>query len=137
MFRSPCSCLASSLSTSARARSAPQLVRSLHAPAALDPLSRIPKPRAPFDSPATFLAASSRSLEQYSDKFPDFASLFTKTSHELRDEVGMNVKESRYFLRMCEKYRQGFNPDEVAIPTKKPKTIRGWGPKVQNGVRVR
>lgn len=33
--------------------------------------------------------------------------------------------------------RQGLNPDQVAVEEKPKKTIRGWGPRVQNGVRVR
>jgi len=33
--------------------------------------------------------------------------------------------------------RQGFNPDQVAIKEKPKKVLRGWGARVQNGVRVR
>jgi len=165
------------------------LTRSIHAPSSLPPLSRIPKPRgnylldlpiqlfphssqlltlspetllAPFDSPSSVLSASSRGLEQYSDKFESWESLFSKTSNELRDTVGMNIRETRYLLRILEKYRsvppaffllessvmelmsmrrresrQGFNPDQVAVKEKPKKVIRGWGPRVQNGIRVR
>ncbi|GAA5971346.1 hypothetical protein JCM3765_007010 [Sporobolomyces pararoseus] len=129
MFRQPCTCSSRSLSISS--------TRSIHAPASLPPLSRIPKPRAPFDSPTKVLKASKRNLEQYSTKFESFESLFSKTSQELRDEIGMTVKESRYFLNILEKYRQGFNPDQIAVEEKPKKTIRGWGPRVQNGIRVR
>ncbi|GAA5912577.1 mitochondrial 37S ribosomal protein mS41 FYV4 [Sporobolomyces salmoneus] len=117
----------------------PLLSRSIHAPASLPSSgSRVPKPRAPFDTPASILSASKRGLEQYSDKFEgSFSSLFSKTSHELRDTVGMNIKESKYLLRILEKYRQGFNPDVVAVKEKPKKTIRGWGPRVQNGKRIR
>ncbi|GAA5850472.1 hypothetical protein JCM3766R1_006572 [Sporobolomyces carnicolor] len=96
-------------------------------------------PIAPFDNVESILKASGRGLDQYSEKLQDssFANLFQKTSTELRDQVGMTVKESKYFLRVLEKYRQGFNPDQVAISEKPKKTIRGWGPRVQNGVRVR
>ena len=31
--------------------------------------------------------------------------MFSKTSNELRDTVGMNIKETRYLLRILEKYR--------------------------------
>ncbi|CEQ42526.1 SPOSA6832_04348, partial [Sporobolomyces salmonicolor] len=157
--------------------------RAIHAPAAVVPAKRIPKPRGkrsqassttlsrsarvgrsarwpsipvpfsstflpcsfltpfrraePFHTPAAVLAASKRNLGQYADKFENWAALFSKTSAQLRDEVGMQVKESRYLLWLLEKYRQGHNPDAVAVPPTPKKTIRGWGPRIQNGKRVR
>ncbi|GAA5919889.1 hypothetical protein JCM1841_002096 [Sporobolomyces salmonicolor] len=111
--------------------------RAIHAPAAVVPAKRIPKPREPFHTPAAVLAASKRNLGQYADKFENWAALFSKTSAQLRDEVGMQVKESRYLLWLLEKYRQGHNPDAVAVPPTPKKTIRGWGPRIQNGKRVR
>ncbi|GAA5930363.1 uncharacterized protein JCM15063_004785 [Sporobolomyces koalae] len=129
MLRLPCTCLRTTVRSG---------VRSIHAPASIDPASRIPKPRTPFDTPEAILTAAQRDLAPaYADKFESFAHLFSRTSTQLRDEVGMTIKQSRYLLRVLEKYRQGFNPDQVAVPLKPTKTIRGWGPKVQNGVRVR
>ncbi|GAA5840919.1 hypothetical protein JCM5353_003117 [Sporobolomyces roseus] len=134
--RLACTCLRPTIRSPLLA-SPSSLHRSIHAPSSLPPLSRIPKPRAPFDSPASVLSASSRGLEQYAEKFESWESLFGKTSNELRDQVGMNIKETRYLLRVLEKYRQGFNPDQVAIKEKPKKVLRGWGARVQNGVRVR
>ena len=36
-----------------------------------------------------------------------------------------------------EKYRQGLEPSEFVRSVKKPKKVRGWGPRVQKGYRVR
>jgi len=60
---------------------------------------------APFDSPLSILTASKRGLEQYSDKFTTTDELFSKTGMELREQVGMTIKESKYLLRILEKYR--------------------------------
>lgn len=43
----------------------------------------------------------------------------------------------RYFLWCLERFRQGQHPSEVAYDVKPKKKIRGWGARVQNGVRVR
>ncbi|KAK0553012.1 hypothetical protein OC846_002332 [Tilletia horrida] len=50
---------------------------------------------------------------------------------------GVTVKDRRYILWALEKYRQGQDPAKFSIGVKPKKTIRGWGPRVQNGVRVR
>lgn len=74
-------------------------------------------------------------------------------------EAGLNVKERRYLMWLLEKYRcgglagslqflanadrrfaarrQGHDPAQVAVATPPKKKIRGWGPKVQFGKRVR
>ncbi|BGP19876.1 hypothetical protein JCM10213v2_008007 [Rhodosporidiobolus nylandii] len=92
----------------------------------------------PYQDPASILVASKRGLEQYADKLEEdgWQGLFTKTGTELRD-LGMTVKESRYTLWLLERYRQGHDPANIAVPPTPKKTIRGWGPKVQNGIRVR
>lgn len=45
--------------------------------------------------------------------------------------------ERRYFLWALEKYRQGYAPTDFAHDIKPKKKVRGWGPRVQNGIRVR
>ncbi|KAK0535054.1 hypothetical protein OC835_002487 [Tilletia horrida] len=50
---------------------------------------------------------------------------------------GVPVKDRRYILWALEKYRQGLDPQHYAIKVKAKKKIRGWGPRVQNGIRVR
>ncbi|GAA6014546.1 hypothetical protein JCM10207_001640 [Rhodosporidiobolus poonsookiae] len=108
--------------------------RAIHAPAAVE--RRIPQPRGPYTDPSALLSVSKRCLESYADKFEDWPALFSKTSAELRD-AGMTVKESRYLLWLLERYRQGHDPAKIAIPPTPKKTIRGHGPRVQNGIRIR
>ena len=43
----------------------------------------------------------------------------------------------RYLLWALEKYRQGGDPAKFAYDTKPKKKVRGWGPRVQKGIRVR
>ncbi|CAD6886420.1 unnamed protein product [Tilletia controversa] len=50
---------------------------------------------------------------------------------------GVPVKDRRYILWALEKYRQGLDPAQFSIGVKPKKKIRGWGPRVQNGIRVR
>ncbi|KWU43816.1 hypothetical protein RHOSPDRAFT_34616 [Rhodotorula sp. JG-1b] len=111
-------------------------VRAIHAPAAIDSTKRVPKPRGPYSDPASLLSASKRGLESYAEKLGSWSELFTKTSGDLRD-AGMDVKQTRYTLWLLEKYRQGHDPATVAVAPTPKKTIRGWGPKIQNGKRVR
>ncbi|POY73021.1 hypothetical protein BMF94_3859 [Rhodotorula taiwanensis] len=136
---SSCTCLRAG-SAAARPFAAPSSAfisqRAIHAPAAVDATKRVPKPRGPYVDPAALLSVSKRGLESYAEKLGTWPELFTKTSGELR-EAGMDVKETRYTLWLLEKYRQGHDPAKVAVAPTPKKTIRGWGPKVQNGKRVR
>ncbi|KAJ3516863.1 hypothetical protein NMY22_g14102 [Coprinellus aureogranulatus] len=52
-------------------------------------------------------------------------------------KAGLAVRDRRYILWCMEKFRQGLNPEEFAHEPRAKKTIRGWGPKVQNGKRIR
>ncbi|KAJ2913928.1 hypothetical protein MD484_g6482, partial [Candolleomyces efflorescens] len=52
-------------------------------------------------------------------------------------KAGLAVRDRRYILWCMEKYRQGLAPEEFAHSPSPKKTIRGWGPKVQNGKRIR
>ncbi|KAE8255286.1 hypothetical protein A4X13_0g3094 [Tilletia indica] len=50
---------------------------------------------------------------------------------------GVTVKDRRYILWALEKFRQGQDPAQFSLGVKPKKKIRGWGPRVQNGIRVR
>ncbi|KAL5640288.1 hypothetical protein ACGC1H_007531 [Rhizoctonia solani] len=52
-------------------------------------------------------------------------------------QAGLAPAERRYILWALEKVRQGYDPAKIAIKERPKKTIRGWGPRVQNGKRVR
>ncbi|KAJ7505147.1 hypothetical protein B0H11DRAFT_1708771 [Mycena galericulata] len=86
-------------------------------------------------TPEDFLKAIGRSAE-------------TKLSIESWDEfwnqsgvnlksAGVGVRDRRYILWCMEKYRNGLPVEEFAHEMKPKKTIRGWGPSVQNGKKIR
>ncbi|WVF65363.1 hypothetical protein IAT40_000090 [Kwoniella sp. CBS 6097] len=52
-------------------------------------------------------------------------------------DVGLTTKERRYLLWAFSRYSQGDTPSSFIRPPKAPKKFRGWGPKIQNGVRVK
>ncbi|TFK40670.1 IGR protein motif-domain-containing protein [Crucibulum laeve] len=60
-----------------------------------------------------------------------------KTSGEKLKESGLAVRDRRYILWCMEKYRQGLAIKDFAHEPRPKKTVRGWGPKVQNGKRIR
>ncbi|KAJ7189862.1 hypothetical protein GGX14DRAFT_607789, partial [Mycena pura] len=51
--------------------------------------------------------------------------------------AGVGVSDRRYILSCMEKYRSGFAIDDFAHEPRPKKTVRGWGPSVQNGKRIR
>ncbi|KAH8825211.1 hypothetical protein DL96DRAFT_1737708 [Flagelloscypha sp. PMI_526] len=50
---------------------------------------------------------------------------------------GLAVKDRRYILWCMERFRLGHAVVDFAHKPKPPKTIRGWGPIVQKGRRIR
>ncbi|GAA5827897.1 hypothetical protein JCM11251_007721 [Rhodosporidiobolus azoricus] len=139
---STCACARTSLAARLALRTSPAPLptfisrRAIHAPAAFDQSKRIPAPRGSYTDVSSLLSASKRGLEQYADKLGEWNELFTKTSTDFKD-AGMTVKQSRYLLWLLERYRQGADIAKVAVPPTPKKTIRGHGPRVQNGIRIR
>ncbi|KAK4689894.1 hypothetical protein P7C73_g175, partial [Tremellales sp. Uapishka_1] len=62
--------------------------------------------------------------------------LWKKGGEGLKD-AGLGIKDRRYILWAFNKYSLGNLPSTFITPPTPPKKIRGWGPRVQNGVRVR
>ncbi|KAI0953170.1 hypothetical protein AcW1_007464 [Taiwanofungus camphoratus] len=52
-------------------------------------------------------------------------------------KAGLAVRDRRYILWSMEKYRRGEDPASFAHPPSPKKKIRGRGPAVQNGKRIR
>ncbi|KAK7469380.1 hypothetical protein VKT23_003855 [Stygiomarasmius scandens] len=52
-------------------------------------------------------------------------------------KLGLSVRDRRYALWCMEKFRRGIPIEEFAHEPKPKKTIRGWGPAVQDGKRIR
>lgn len=86
-----------------------------------------------FTYPVDFLKAIGRSSKVTVEKWEDFWKL---SGHELK-KSGVAVRDRRYILWCMEKYRRGLPVESYAHEPKPKKTIRGWGPAVQNGKRIR
>ncbi|KAL1736620.1 IGR protein motif-domain-containing protein [Schizophyllum commune] len=95
----------------------------------------VPPPTPGMNSPQTFLKSIGRSLETKLE-IEEWEKFWEMSGRDLR-AAGLPVKDRRYILWCMEKYRQGVSPSEIAHDPKPKKTIRGWGPKVQNGKRIR
>ncbi|KAH9480325.1 Protein FYV4, mitochondrial [Psilocybe cubensis] len=83
-----------------------------------------------------FLESIGRGMQEKVDQNMSWEELWKLDGKALR-KAGLAVRDRRYLLWCMEKFRLGFPLSEfVHEPTPK-KTIRGWGPKVQNGKRIR
>ena len=103
------------------------------------PLTKLDK----VDSPKAFLEAISKPRRDLVNNSTcvsalgeDWDAMFSMNSEKLKG-AGVPVKERKYILWALEKYRQGLEPSEFVRSVKKPKKVRGWGPRVQKGYRVR
>ncbi|KII87815.1 hypothetical protein PLICRDRAFT_54858 [Plicaturopsis crispa FD-325 SS-3] len=86
-------------------------------------------------TPHDFLKAIGRSCETLVsiDSWP----AFWKTNTHALKKVGLGVQERRYILWCMEKFRAGYAVSDFAHPPKPKKKIRGQGPAVQLGKRIR
>ncbi|KAJ7644012.1 hypothetical protein FB45DRAFT_896671 [Roridomyces roridus] len=62
--------------------------------------------------------------------------LWSKNGLQLKS-AGVGIRDRRYILWCMEKFRSGLPVSEFAHELKPKKPIRGWGPSVQNGKRIR
>ncbi|KAI0269830.1 hypothetical protein BC834DRAFT_573219 [Gloeopeniophorella convolvens] len=122
-----------SLTLGARLRSlVPQLSRSFQNPA----LARqVPSPRGNIATPEDFLKSIGRSAET-KISFDTWSDLWKTNGLALR-KAGVAVRDRRYILWAMERYRQQNEPSEYAHEAKPRKKIRGHGPAVQFGKRIR
>ncbi|GMK56508.1 hypothetical protein CspeluHIS016_0303480 [Cutaneotrichosporon spelunceum] len=90
--------------------------------------------------PADLLTKIGRNADKkLGDKVPDWKSLselYLKGTKPMGD-AGMTPRERRYVMWALERYSHGDAPSTFIRPPKPPKKIRGWGPRVQNGKRVK
>lgn len=96
-----------------------------------------------ISTPKAFLEAISRPRRDLANNSTcvsalgeDWNEMFALTSEKLKG-AGVAVKERKYILWALEKFRQGQDPAKFAYDVKEPKKVRGWGPRVQKGYRVR
>ncbi|TDL17257.1 hypothetical protein BD410DRAFT_816541 [Rickenella mellea] len=109
----------------------------------LPPLARsfqthVPKPPPPtsrIQSAQGFLTAIGRSAESKL-KVEDWEELWKLDGKGMK-KMGLTIQDRRYILWAMEKFRQGEDPQKFWHPEKPKKTVRGRGPAVQNGKRIR
>ncbi|GAA99604.1 uncharacterized protein L969DRAFT_86870 [Mixia osmundae IAM 14324] len=90
-------------------------------------------------TPTDFLTASKRGYEQYAAKIApeeSWDTFFTNDTTSLK-AAAVPPPARRMILWMMNRYRLGVDLREHVRAPKKPKKFRGWGPKVQKGVRVK
>ncbi|TBU46340.1 IGR protein motif-domain-containing protein [Dichomitus squalens] len=96
-----------------------------------------PKPRAGnITTPEAFLKAIGRSSETKLTGVESWEQLWHTNGYQMK-KAGLSVRDRRYILWSMEKFRQGEDPADFAHPAKPEKKIRGRGPAVQNGKRLR
>lgn len=113
----------------------PPLTRYLQTGAAAATCRPIPTARGAICSAEDFLKSIGRSAETKVN-VEKWDELWKLNGSELKKQ-GLDVKDRRYVLWAMQKYRLGSDPNEFAHPATPKKKIRGWGPSVQNGKRIR
>jgi len=98
-------------------------------------LKPVPPPRADIPTPESFLKAIGRGSET-KISFDTWDALW-KTDGLALKKAGLSVRDRRYILWAMERYRQNDDPSEYAHEVKPRKKIRGHGPAVQFGKRIR
>ncbi|KAG6854670.1 hypothetical protein C0991_003318 [Blastosporella zonata] len=86
-------------------------------------------------TPSEFLKAIGRSFDTKLE-VGQWDALWQLSGHELKKK-GLAVRDRRYVLWCMEKYRSGLPIESFAHEPRPKKTVRGWGPSVQNGKRIR
>jgi len=98
-------------------------------------LKPVPPPRGDISKPEDFLKAIGRGSET-KISFDTWESLW-KTNGVALKKAGLAVRDRRYILWAMERYRQMDNPSDYAHEARPKKKIRGHGPAVQFGKRIR
>ncbi|KAJ6621864.1 hypothetical protein B0H10DRAFT_1789155 [Mycena sp. CBHHK59/15] len=86
-------------------------------------------------TPADFLKAIGRSADT-KVSIESWEEFWKQSGPDLK-AAGVGIRDRRYILWCMEKYRNGIAVPDFAHEPKLKKTIRGWGPSVQNGKRIR
>ncbi|KAH9969591.1 IGR protein motif-domain-containing protein [Russula dissimulans] len=98
-------------------------------------LKPVPPPRGDIPTPESFLKAIGRGSET-KISFDTWDALWKADGLALK-KAGLSVHDRRYILWAMERYRQNDDPSEYAHEVKPKKKIRGHGPAVQFGKRIR
>ncbi|WVQ81351.1 hypothetical protein IAT38_003474 [Cryptococcus sp. DSM 104549] len=98
------------------------------------------RPTLAAPTPESLLAKIGRNADT---KLAEFTASWEKLNQEAWMDTkgvkssGLSVKDKRYILWAFNKYSLGNDLASFVRPVKPPKKFRGWGHKIQHGVRVR
>jgi hypothetical protein len=98
-------------------------------------LTPVPPTRGNITTPEEFLKSIGRGSET-KITFDTWDSLWKTNGLSLK-KAGVAVRDRRYILWAMERYRQQEEPSDYAYEAKPKKKIRGHGPAVQFGKRIR
>ncbi|KAJ7069642.1 hypothetical protein C8F01DRAFT_930656, partial [Mycena amicta] len=91
-----------------------------------------------IETPTSFLKSIGRSADTKLKNAEEMRWYdFWQTDGVALKKAGVGVRDRRYILWCMEKFRNGESVDEFAHEPTPKKKIRGWGPTVQNGKRIR
>ncbi|KAL7421032.1 hypothetical protein Q5752_003916 [Cryptotrichosporon argae] len=98
------------------------------------------KASAEAPTPAELLAkigrGADKKLASHAESWGALNAVWTRGGRAL-EAAGLGVKERRYILWALSRFSQGSEPSTFVAPPTPAKKYRGWGPRVQNGKRVR
>jgi len=114
---------------------AQRLCRTYSTQVAVQARSAIPAPTTRISTPEAFLTAIGRSAET-KVKAESWEEFWKMDRVEMRGQ-GLAVKDRRYILWAMQQFRLGKEPTQVSYPPTPKKKVRGRGPAVQNGKRIR
>ncbi|KAF7298873.1 IGR domain-containing protein [Mycena indigotica] len=98
----------------------------------------VPNPTTTISTPESFLKAIGRSAETKMKNAEELGwEGFWQTSGASLKAAGVSVRDRRYILWCMEKFRSGEQVEVFAHEPPPKKKVRGWGPTVQNGKRIR
>ncbi|AAW44260.2 hypothetical protein CNBF3570 [Cryptococcus deneoformans B-3501A] len=99
------------------------------------PLAASPEAATPEELLGKIGRNADKKLTPFAESWDKLNEVWLKTKK--MNDLGLATKEKRYILWAFSRYSQGSPPSAFIRPPKPPKKFRGWGPKIQHGVRVR
>ncbi|KAI9092456.1 IGR protein motif-domain-containing protein [Phlyctochytrium arcticum] len=84
----------------------------------------IPKPRGLIKDPKSFLESIGRECGPYAEKFKDWNHLFTASSKEMQNDLGIKCAQRKYILSWREYFRRGIDTYEVPLPKRQKKYLK-------------
>ena len=74
--------------------------------------------------PKSFLTAIGRGCQDVADKFQSWDHLFTVTSDQMKNDLGIATDKRRYILGWREWFKRGIEPTHIEIPKRSKKYLK-------------